>query len=85
MVRRMNDGGMGSLRFEPKTDEQRVFGGVLAEAQFLDRDGVSVCAAINLDKAGNLYELDLWKVDNSALIDFPEPSEITLISKSSEL
>jgi hypothetical protein len=32
---------------------------------FKDIDGTPVSAALNVDQQGNLYELDIWKVDFS--------------------
>jgi hypothetical protein len=63
LVQDMNDGGMGSLRVWRGTHDQRLFGGVAAEAEFNDADGTLVLASIYLDREGRLYELDMWKVD----------------------
>ena len=46
--------------------------------EFTDLDGVPVSVALNLDSEGKLYELDLWKVDFSALRRWPQPSAIRL-------
>jgi hypothetical protein len=61
----MNDGGMGSLRFVGSAD--RRFGKCIGEAEFDDLDGVPVSVALNVDQYGQLFELDLWKVDFSPL------------------
>ena len=37
----------------------------------LDEDGVVVLAALNLDKNGKLFELDLWKVNFNPLETLP--------------
>jgi hypothetical protein len=70
-VEEMNDGGMGSLRFYPSDTRPRCFGEQLVEREFIDADGVPVIVAINLDNYGELYELDIWKVDFSPLQRFP--------------
>lgn len=70
----MKDGNMGSIRFV--RDEPRVFGKVLAEAQYTDEDGVLVSIAINADNKGNLFEVDFWKVDFSPLKRYPKPSDL---------
>jgi hypothetical protein len=65
LVEEMNDGGMGSLRFVGRAD--RRFGRCIGEAKFDDADGVPVSVALNADQRGELFELDLWKVDFSPL------------------
>ncbi|WP_400192293.1 DUF6984 family protein [Hymenobacter sp. B81] len=66
----LDDGGMGSFQFvSPKTE--RRFGRVLAETQYADADGVPVLASLYLDREGELYELDSWKVDYSPLRRIP--------------
>ncbi|WP_244817687.1 hypothetical protein [Caballeronia sp. Lep1P3] len=70
-VEEMDDGGMGGLRFTSSKDD-RSLGTALAEKKFADQDGVTVVATLNLDGDGDLYELDVWKVDFSPLISFPE-------------
>ncbi len=52
----------------------------LVEAQYLDSDGVLVSIAVNADKQGQLFELDLWKVDFSPLKRYPKPSDVSSIS-----
>jgi hypothetical protein len=72
----MDDGGMGSIRFvqpEPGT-----FGKELAEAEYVDRDGVRVSIALNAGSNGQLFELDFWKVDFSPLGRYPKPSELVV-------
>lgn len=72
----MDDGGMGSLRVEASGVEQGYFGETIAEAEFIDEDGVAVLVALNLDQKGRFYELDVWKVDFSRLKRWPRPEEI---------
>ncbi len=66
-VKDMNDGGMGSLLFASSKKDRRL-GDVIARIQYQDEDGVTVLVSLNLDKEGELYELDSWKVDFSFLI-----------------
>lgn len=73
-VREMNDGGMGSLRFAGAPDRRSA--GIAMEARFLDEDGTPVFAAILLDRHGELFELDLWKVDGAALKRIPPVAQI---------
>jgi hypothetical protein len=72
----MQDGGMGSIRFLGSGP----IGMALAEAQYLDSDGVLVSIAVNGDKQGQLFELDFWKVDFSPLKRYPSPSDVSGIS-----
>jgi hypothetical protein len=73
LVQEMADGGMGSLYLvHPlKEHNKRHFGRRVAETQFADSDGVQVIASLNVDKDGDLFELDIWKVDFSPLIRLP--------------
>jgi len=73
-VRDMEDGGMGSIRFEPYSS--RRYGKTLAEAQYTDADGVPVSIALNADEDGLLFELDFWKVDFSPLICYPKVGDL---------
>jgi len=77
-VRDMNDGAMGSLRFRSADHRRRRFSKKIAEAEFTDEDGALVSAVVNLDENGELYELDIWKVDFSALKRYPRPEELRL-------
>jgi hypothetical protein len=69
-VQEMSDGGMGSLYFvaTTRTPEQRRFGQRIAEIQFNDADGVAILASLNIDKDGDLYELDVWKTDFTPVV-----------------
>lgn len=81
LVEDMNDGGMGSIRFCNAKGKRRAFGREIAEATFKDADGVVVSAAINVDRDGELFELDVWKTDNSPLIRYPLPDEVEVIRR----
>ena len=72
VVEEMDDGGMGGLRFCGSDDEEpRCLGELLVEREFVDDDGVPIMVAIDLDDYGDLFELDIWKVDFSSLKRFP--------------
>ena len=43
----------------------------IAEKEFLDSDGVPISVTLNIDDDGLLYELDIWKVDFSPIIKYP--------------
>lgn len=77
-VSEMNDGGMGSLKFDSSGGENRRLGNCISRAEFKDKDGVDVSAALNIDQYGNLYELDVWKVDFSPLQRWPSTEDIEI-------
>jgi hypothetical protein len=64
LVNPMDDGGMGSLAIGENYDNRQL-GEQIAEYMFKDLDGTPVSAALNVDELGELYELDIWKVDFS--------------------
>jgi hypothetical protein len=74
-VQEMADGGMGSLRFVCERSDRR-FGSSIAEAEFVDDDGVLVRIVVNVDERGELFELDIWKSDFSSLKRFPRPDDL---------
>jgi hypothetical protein len=72
-VQNMNDGNMGSIHLclFPHNDKNREYGTTISECHFKDSDGIDVIASLNLDKDGNLFELDIWKVDFTELKHIP--------------
>ena len=76
LVEDMKDGGMGSLRFKDADNRERRLGKKIAEAEFTDEDGIPVSAVLNLDDNGELFELDIWKVDFTALKRYARPEEL---------
>lgn len=73
----MSDGGMGSIRFVGTRVPDRKLARKLAEAEYLDEDGVLVSFVLNADETGDLLELDAWKVDFSPLRRYPRPMDLT--------
>jgi hypothetical protein len=73
-VETMNDGGMGSLLLFPdgRGSDGRKFGGTASELHFEDADGVEVSVTLNLDQAGAMFEVDIWRVDFRPLIRIPD-------------
>jgi hypothetical protein len=69
---------MCSLRFRSTDNQRRRLGKKIAEAEFTDEDGTLVSAAVNLDENGELFELDIWKVDFSPLKRYPRPEALRL-------
>ena len=80
-VEMMNDGGMGSIRFAP-LDGARSFGATVAEALFEDDDGTPIVASLNVDSSGELYEVDIWRVDFGPLKRWPDFGAVKAISES---
>lgn len=72
-VHPMDDGGMGSLLLllVENIGQHRQMGRRVSEYLFKDLDGVDVLASLNVDTEGDLFELDMWKMDYSPLISFP--------------
>jgi len=70
----MDDGHMGSLRLYPNGEVLNIclFEKQISECRFFDKDGVLVLASLNLDREGNMFELDIWKTDYTPLINIPE-------------
>ncbi len=48
-------------------DENRLYGKTVSEYEFVNDDGVTVMASLNVDEAGQLFEVDVWKTDFSPL------------------
>lgn len=71
LVEELNDGGMGSLRFCSDDPKPRQLGEQYAQKEFKDEDGVPILVAVNLDCLGELYELDIWRVDFAPVKRFP--------------
>ena len=78
LVEDMQDGGMGSVRFLATGAAQRHLGRAVAQAEYVDEDGVPVNITINVDRDGQLYEIDFWKVDFSPLKRYPRASDLNL-------
>jgi hypothetical protein len=74
-VKPMDDGGMGSLLLFPDGTEEsqdRAFEKTIAEHEFKDADRIDVLASLNVDRSGQLLELDIWKMNFDPLIRFPD-------------
>ena len=46
------------------------------ETEYYDDDGIAVSIGLNLDDSGELYELDVWKVNDTPLISWPKIDEL---------
>ncbi len=72
-VEDMDDGGMGSLKFQPDASVAK-FG--VSEVFFVDEDGVLVTAVLNTSEEDQPVEMDLWKVNFDSLKRWPSEAEI---------
>src|SRR5216684_3385296 len=85
-VQDMPDGGMGSIKFysgRPRSELE--YGKQIAEAAFKDADGVPVSATLSVDKAGYLFELDIFKADGSPLVRYPDLRDLKIIKRNFKL
>ena len=74
LAEEMNDGNMGSIylfRNDFPTKTNRKYSKTIASKDYIDADNVKLSVTLNIDQEGNLYELDIWKVDFSQLIQYP--------------
>lgn len=79
LVEEMDDGGMGSLRFiSCAADSGRSLGRKVAEAEFMDEDGIPVYVELNLDNHSQIFELDIWKVDYSPVSRLPNLEQVVV-------
>ena len=78
-VEELADGGMGSLKFVGAERGQRKYAKTVAEAHYIDADGVQVSITVNVDGKGDLYVLDFWKADFSPLRRYPTPSDLRTV------
>lgn len=69
----MEDDGTGSVRVIPSTDTKQLYAGAIATAEFADVDGVPLLVSVHMDESGELFEIDIWKVDYSPLKKYPSP------------
>lgn len=73
----MKDGGMGSLRFAGLGS--RKMGRQAIAVRAADEDGVPLEISLNLDQNGDLFELDVWRVDFKPLLRLPKPGDLKLV------
>jgi hypothetical protein len=85
-VKDMSDGGMGSIKFHIGRSRSKLeYGKEISEAEFQDADGVPVSLSLSIDKAGDLFELDVWKVDFSPLIRYPDAKDVEIVERHPQL
>ena len=80
-VRDLHDGGMGSIEFLFENIERPRHARCIAEADYMDSDGIPVSIAVNVDQHGKLFEIDIWKVDFGRLKTYPTGRTIRNIKR----
>jgi hypothetical protein len=65
---------MGSIRFVKAGSRRRSRS--IAEAEYVDEDGVLVSVEISVGDDNELFEVDFWKVDFSPLRRYPHPEDL---------
>ncbi|RZJ98888.1 MAG: hypothetical protein EOO46_23600 [Flavobacterium sp.] len=71
-VTELQDGGMGSIRLTDKGRHHKD----LIQLQYVDVDGQMVIITLTESHAGELFELDIWNVNFSALKQYPTVEEL---------
>lgn len=66
------------MRFVYESEEPRLFGRQLVMAKATDTDGIELSITLNLDRSGDLFEVDIWKVDFSPLLALPDPGALVV-------
>lgn len=72
----LDDGGMGSIGLV--LDKQSKYGGDLIQVKYLNEDDVLVIITLIHDELNRLFELEMWKVDFSALKRYPTPAQLII-------
>ena len=52
------------------------YAGDIAQAKYIDTDGVEVVISLTKDTEGRLLDFDFWKADFSKLLQYPKPSQL---------
>lgn len=73
-ARELDDGGMGSITFD--LARQRQYGRDLVQVKYTDTDDVDVIITLIADNEGDLYELELWKINFHGLKQYPSPDRV---------
>ena len=55
-------------------------GRLITDSYYYDADGTEVCVYLLIDSNQNLCELDMWKVDNSEILEIASPDSLLEIN-----
>jgi hypothetical protein len=73
-VENLGEGGLGGIQLSGKGDPAAD----LVEATYFDEDRRKVLITLTVNEHGELYDLDIWKMDFSPLRRYPTPDKVTL-------
>lgn len=73
----LDDGGMGTIKLTK--NEKSIYGKDILQVNYIDFDKIPVIISLTVDKDGDLFELEFWKVNFEKLIRYPKPNEIEII------
>ena len=73
----LDDGGMGTIKLT--NNKNSIFGKELLVVNYIDSDNTTVIIALTIDKEGDLFELDFWKVNFEKLLRYPKPNDIEIV------
>ena len=74
-----DDGGMGS--FSIVYGSKRTAVRDIAEATYIDEDGIETIISLLVDDDGLPTDVDFWKVDSSVLKKFPDADKLSIVVK----
>ncbi|GAB4091549.1 DUF6984 family protein [Flaviaesturariibacter terrae] len=72
-VENLGEGGLGGIQLSGRGTPED-----LVEASYRDEDGKSVLLTLTVNEHGELYDLDIWKMDFSPLLRYPTPDRVRL-------
>jgi hypothetical protein len=73
-VENLGEGGLGGIQLSSKGEPVQE----LVEADYVDEDGGKVLITLTANAEGQLFDLDIWKMDFSSLKRYPAPAQVTL-------
>jgi hypothetical protein len=73
-VENLGEGGLGGIQLSSKGEHTTD----LVEASYFDEDRKKVLITLTANQHGELYDLDIWKMDFSPLRRYPTPDKVTL-------
>ena len=71
-VTQLDDGGMGSIQLSENSKHHND----LIQMEYVDIDGQKVFVTLTENEYGELFDLDIWKVDFSPLKQYPTPEKL---------
>jgi hypothetical protein len=72
-VENLGEGGMGGIQLSANGEHSSD----LVEAAYTDEDGRKVLLTLTANERGELFDLDIWKMDFSSLRRYPTSDKVT--------